>query len=109
MSVPLMMTCTIRKALRMMLSADQNPARDSAALCHLGLTDAVRAFHPQPHLYSYWDYQAGRWNRDEGLRIDHLLLSPQAADHLAASGIDKEPRKRDKPSDHTPVWCELSL
>ena len=79
------------------------------ALCHLGLTDAVRAFHPQPHLYSYWDYQAGRWNRDEGLRIDHLLLSPQAADHLAASGIDKEPRKKDKPSDHTPVWCELSL
>ena len=76
-------------------------------LCHLGLTDAIRAFHPQPHLYSYWDYQAGRWNRDEGLRIDHLLLSPQAADCLTASGIDKSPRGLDKPSDHTPVWCQL--
>ena len=77
------------------------------SLCHLGLTDAIRAFHPQPHLYSYWDYQAGRWNRDEGLRIDHLLLSPQAADRLTASGIDKGPRTMDKPSDHTPVWCDL--
>ena len=76
-------------------------------LCHLGLTDAIRVFHPQPHLYSYWDYQAGRWNRDEGLRIDHLLLSPQAADRLMASGIDKGPRGMDKPSDHTPVWCQL--
>jgi len=77
------------------------------ALCHLGLTDAVRAFHPQPHVYSYWDYQAGRWNRDEGLRIDHLLLSPQAADRLIAAGIDKGPRGMDKPSDHTPVWCQF--
>lgn len=77
------------------------------ALCHLGLTDAIRALHPQPHLYSYWDYQAGRWNRDEGLRIDHLLLSPQAADRLTASDIDKGPRSLDKPSDHTPVWCHL--
>jgi len=76
-------------------------------LCHLGLTDAIRAFHPQPPVYSYWDYQAGRWNRDEGLRIDHLLLSPQAADRLIASGIDKGPRGMDKPSDHTPVWCQL--
>ena len=78
-------------------------------LSHLGLTDAVRAFHPQPHVYSYWDYQAGRWNRDEGLRIDHLLLSPQAADHLVSSGIDRGPRKMEKPSDHTPVWCELDF
>lgn len=76
-------------------------------LCHLGLTDAVRIWHPQPAVYTYWDYQGGRWQRDEGLRIDHLLLSPQAADRLVASGIDKEPRGRDRPSDHTPVWCEL--
>ena len=76
-------------------------------LCHLGLTDAIRVFHPQPHVYSYWDYQGGRWNRDEGLRIDHLLLSPQAADCLSASGIDRGPRGMDKPSDHTPVWCQL--
>ncbi len=77
------------------------------SLCHLGLTDAIRAFHPHPHVYTYWDYQAGRWNRDEGLRIDHLLLSPQAADRLIASGIDRGPRGMDKPSDHTPVWCQF--
>jgi exodeoxyribonuclease-3 len=60
-------------------------------------------------MYTFWDYQAGCWQRDEGLRIDHLLLSPQAADRLQASGIDREPRGADKPSDHTPVWCELEL
>lgn len=78
------------------------------ALCHLGYTDALRAMHAEMGLYTYWDYQAGRWNRDEGLRIDHLLLSPQAADRLLASDVDREPRGMDKPSDHTPVWCELS-
>jgi exodeoxyribonuclease-3 len=78
------------------------------ALCHLGYTDALRALHTEIGLYTYWDYQAGRWNRDEGLRIDHLLLSPQAADRLVASDVDRKPRGLDKPSDHTPVWCELS-
>ena len=78
------------------------------AIVHLGLTDAFRALHPEPHQYSYWDYQAGRWGRDEGLRIDHLLLSPQAADRLQAAGIDREPRGREKPSDHTPVWCVIA-
>ncbi len=77
------------------------------ALCHLGLTDALRALHPQLGLYTFWDYQAGCWNKDLGLRIDHLLLSPQAADRLIASGVDKGPRGKEKPSDHTPVWCEL--
>jgi exodeoxyribonuclease III len=78
------------------------------ALCHLGYTDALRALHPEMGLYTYWDYQAGRWNRDEGLRIDHLLLSAQAADRLISSDVDRGPRGMDKPSDHTPVWCELS-
>ena len=78
------------------------------ALCHLGYTDALRSLHPELGLYTYWDYQAGRWNRDEGLRIDHLLLSPQAADRLVAADVDRGPRGMDKPSDHTPVWCELS-
>lgn len=78
------------------------------ALCHLGYTDALRTLHTELGLYTYWDYQAGRWNRDEGLRIDHLLLSPQAADRLVASDVDRGPRGMDKPSDHTPVWCELS-
>ncbi|MCC7276102.1 MAG: exodeoxyribonuclease III [Alphaproteobacteria bacterium] len=77
-------------------------------LLHLGLTDAFRALHPEPHQYSYWDYVQGRWYRDEGLRIDHLLLSPLAADRLAESGIDREPRGKEKASDHTPVWCTLA-
>lgn len=76
-------------------------------LLFLGLTDALRALHTQPALYSWWDYRAGAWPRDHGLRIDHVLLSPHAADRLLASGIDKTPRAQDKPSDHTPVWCEL--
>lgn len=79
------------------------------SLLHLGYTDAVRALHPEPRLFTFWDYQAGRWPRDEGLRIDHLLLSPQAADRLQSAGIDREPRGADKPSDHTPVWCELAI
>jgi exodeoxyribonuclease-3 len=77
------------------------------SLVHLGFTDAFRVFHPEPHRYSFWDYQQGRWYRDEGLRIDHLLLSPQAADRLAAADIDTRPRAKEKASDHTPVWCEI--
>lgn len=77
------------------------------ALLNLGLTDAFRALHGEPHVYTYWDYQGGAWPKDWGLRIDHLLVSPQAADRLAASGIDKGPRGKAKASDHTPVWCEL--
>jgi exodeoxyribonuclease III len=76
-------------------------------LIHLGLTDAFRVFHTEPHRYSFWDYQQGRWYRDEGLRIDHLLLSPHAADRLVAADIDKNPRGKEKASDHTPVWCEI--
>ncbi|MBF0561397.1 MAG: exodeoxyribonuclease III [Alphaproteobacteria bacterium] len=77
------------------------------ALLHLGLTDAYRALNPAPGGYTFWDYKAGAWEKDRGLRIDHLLLSPQAADRLLACGIDKTPRGWDKPSDHVPVWCEL--
>ncbi|MFQ5765612.1 MAG: exodeoxyribonuclease III [Rhodospirillales bacterium] len=76
-------------------------------LVYLGLTDAFRALSEAPHQYSYWNYQRGAWQKDDGLRIDHLLLSPQAADRLMASGIDKTPRGKEKASDHTPVWCEL--
>ena len=79
------------------------------ALLYLGLTDAYRVFHRESHKYTFWDYQAGRWNRDEGLRIDHLLLSPQAADRIAACDIDKSPRGKDRASDHTPIWCELAV
>ena len=77
------------------------------SLVHLGLTDAYRAFNGAPHNYSFWDYQGGAWQKDFGFLIDHLLLSPQAADRLSASGIDRNPRGKQKASDHTPVWCEL--
>ncbi len=76
-------------------------------IVHLGLTDAYRALHSEPGAYTFWDYQGGRWQRDEGLRIDHLLLSPQAADRLEACEIDRGPRGTPKASDHTPVWCRL--
>ncbi len=73
-----------------------------------GYTEAFRALHSESGLYSFWDYQKGRWPRDEGLRIDHLLLSPEAADRLEACEIDRAPRAKPKASDHTPVWCRLS-
>ena len=73
----------------------------------LGYTDALRACHPGKVLYSYWDYQAGAWQKDNGVRIDHLMLSPEAADRLVAAEVDKGPRGLEKPSDHTPVWVEL--
>lgn len=76
-------------------------------LFHLGLTDAFRALHPEHGAYTFWDYQGGAWQKDHGIRIDHLLLSPQAADLLAESGIDRKPRGQPKASDHTPVWCDL--
>jgi exodeoxyribonuclease-3 len=79
------------------------------ALVYLGLSDAYRIFHRQSHRYTFWDYQAGRWNRDEGLRIDHLLLSPHATDRIVGCEIDKRPRAKERASDHTPIWCELAL
>ena len=72
-----------------------------------GLTDAVRLCHPQAGVYTFWDYQAGSYQKDDGIRIDHLLLSPQAADRLNAAGIDRFTRGWEKPSDHVPVWIEL--
>ena len=74
---------------------------------HLGLTDAIRAISPEVGRYTWWDYRGGGWSRDHGLLIDHLLLSPQAADRLYDAGIDRKPRGREKASDHTPVWCAL--
>ncbi len=79
------------------------------ALINLGLTDAFRACHDEPNRYTFWDYQAGAWPKNRGLRIDHLLLSPQAADRLAACEIDPAPRGWEKPSDHVPVWLKLNL
>jgi exodeoxyribonuclease-3 len=78
------------------------------ALLNLGLTDALRACRPEPGVYTFWDYQAGAWQKDHGIRIDHMLLSPQAADLLQAAGVDKHTRAWEKPSDHVPVWIELA-
>ena len=76
-------------------------------LLNLGYADAFRLRQPGPGHYSFWDYQAGAWPRNDGIRIDHLLLSPQAADLLCDAGIDKDVRAGDKPSDHVPVWLDL--
>ncbi len=78
-------------------------------LIHLGLTDAIRATSDSHKLFTFWDYQAGAWQRDFGIRIDHLLLSPQAADKLIGTGIDKHVRAWERPSDHVPVWVDLKL
>jgi exodeoxyribonuclease-3 len=77
-------------------------------LCNLGLTDAYRALYPtQANAYTFWDYQAGSWPRDNGIRIDHALLAPQLADRLTKAWIDKEPRAGERPSDHTPLVIEI--
>jgi exodeoxyribonuclease III len=78
-------------------------------LINLGLTDAIRAASDDPGLYTFWDYQAGAWQKNIGIRIDHLLLSPMAADRLSDAGIDKHVRSWEKPSDHVPVWIDLAI
>ena len=78
-------------------------------IVNLGFTEAFRARHQGPGHYSFWDYQAGAWNRNDGIRIDHFLLTPQAADLLLDCQIDKDVRGREKPSDHVPVWVDLDI
>ena len=77
-------------------------------MANLGLTDAVGVRMPGPGVYTFWDYQAGAWERNNGIRIDHVMCSPQAADRLADVGIDKAARGGEKPSDHVPVWVRLA-
>jgi exodeoxyribonuclease III len=79
------------------------------ALINLGLTDALRATSDDAGLYTFWDYQAGAWQKNNGIRIDHVLLSPPAADHLTDVGIDRHVRSWEKPSDHVPVWIDLDI
>jgi exodeoxyribonuclease III len=74
----------------------------------LGLTDALEARHPNGRLWTFWDYQAGGWQRDAGFRIDHLMLSPEAADRLCEAGVDKDHRGREKASDHAATWITLA-
>ena len=79
------------------------------ALINLGLTDALRAGSESDDLFTFWDYQAGAFQKNNGIRIDHLLLSPQATDSLVDAGIDRRVRGWDKPSDHAPVYVDLSI
>lgn len=79
------------------------------ALINLGLTDAIRAVSEDAGLYTFWDYQAGAWQKNNGIRIDHMLLSPRAADRLSSAGIDKHVRAWERPSDHVPVWVDLDI
>ncbi|KAB0265378.1 exodeoxyribonuclease III [Microvirga brassicacearum] len=79
------------------------------ALLDLGFVDALRACNDQPGLYTFWDYQAGAFQRNNGIRIDHLLLSPQAQDKLQSTSIRKDVRGWEKPSDHVPVLVELKI
>jgi exodeoxyribonuclease-3 len=78
-------------------------------LNHLGFTEAVRAVTDAPGTYTFWDYQAGAWQKNNGIRIDHMLLSPEAADRLSSASIEKHVRAWEKPSDHVPVAVELAL
>ena len=77
-------------------------------LMNLGLSDAFRIFHQEAELYTFWDYQAGAWPRNKGIRIDHFLTSPAVTDKILSCTIDKTPRGWDSPSDHTPIMIELS-
>ena len=79
------------------------------AILNLGLTEAIRIRDPRPGIYTFWDYQGGAWQKNNGIRIDHLLLSPQAADRLVGATIDKDVRGWEKPSDHVPVIIELEV
>ncbi len=86
----------------------QPASRDAyMRLLHQGWTDAIATHNPAGGVWTYWDYQAGAWQRDHGFRIDHALLSPELADRLEACGVDKDHRGREKASDHAPIWVRL--
>ncbi len=78
-------------------------------IVNLGFHDATRETVQAGGVYTFWDYQGGAWPKNDGIRIDHLLLTPQAADRLVSAGVDRELRDREKPSDHVPVWVELDI
>ena len=82
--------------------------RNFRALKNLGMTEAVRACTEAEGIYTFWDYQAGAWQKDNGIRIDHILMSAQATDLFHGCGIDKHVRGWEKPSDHVPVWVSVA-
>lgn len=77
-------------------------------LLNLGLTEAIRTVSDAPKTYTFWDYQAGAWQKNNGIRIDHVLMSPEAARHLKSAEIDVFTREWEKPSDHVPVWVDIA-
>jgi exodeoxyribonuclease-3 len=79
-----------------------------ARLVAQGWTDALRTLHPGERIYTFWDYFRNAFSRNAGLRIDHLLLSPDLAPKLTAAGVDRDARAQEKPSDHAPTWIELA-
>ena len=80
-----------------------------AKLLKQGWTDSVRRQHPQESMYSFWDYRRNRWERDAGLRIDHLLVSKRLKAKLRGAGVDRAVRAIEGASDHAPVWIELAI
>ena len=81
--------------------------RQLRELINIGLVDAYRIKYPKTKEYSFWDYQGGAWQKDNGIRIDLFLISPEIVDNLIDVGIDKKPRGEEKPSDHTPIWIHI--
>jgi exodeoxyribonuclease-3 len=87
----------------------ENTRRLMKEIINIGLLDSFRIKYPYSKEYSFWDYQAGAWQKDNGIRIDFLLISPEIADLLKDVGIDKSIRGNEKPSDHTPVYIEVDM
>jgi exodeoxyribonuclease-3 len=107
--IPTESTDDVYSARRMAGDALMQPESRAAfhRLLHAGWTDAIRAIHPSGPVYTFWDYTMNAWPRDAGFRIDHLLLSPAAADRLADADVDRIYRGREKASDHAPTWITL--
>jgi exodeoxyribonuclease-3 len=107
--IPTDSTDDVYSAARMAGDALSQPESRAAfqRLCHAGWTDAIRAIHPSGPVYTFWDYTMNAWPRDAGFRIDHLMLSPAAADRLLDADVDREHRGREKASDHAPTWIVL--
>ena len=86
------------------------PARQAwRRLLNLGMADALRAWTAEPGLYTFWDYKGGAWQKNNGIRIDHALLTPQAADRLNGARVDRRTRGWEKPSDHAPLVISLDV
>jgi exodeoxyribonuclease III len=79
-----------------------------AKLVKQGWTDSLRVLNPEKRIYTFWHYMRHRWERDAGLRLDHVLLSPLLAERLTAAGVDRDARGKPGASDHAPVWIELA-